>query len=284
MKNLVIKSYAKINLCLNVVGKREDGYHNLDMVMLPLELHDSVLFTELKSAPDHYVTIDDFSLGLFKYNTATTAINLLQEKYGFTNRFRVSIHKVIPMQAGLGGGSSNAATVINAVDKYLNLNMSEQEKIDIAVQVGADVPFFISSKPARCRGVGEKIDLINLKNDYYVLIVKPVVGCSTEKVFKLSDTMDLKIGNVEDAIKALEEGDDVKLAQSICNSLEPAAISFVPEIQVIIDKLKMHGLNIVQMSGSGSAVFAMSTDKKLIKNVAKELEKEYLVELTKVLK
>jgi 4-diphosphocytidyl-2C-methyl-D-erythritol kinase len=111
-----------------------------------------------------------------------------------------------------------------------------------------------------------------------------VVGCSTEKVFKLSDTMDLKIGNVEDVIKALEEGDDVKLAQSICNSLEPAAISLVPEIQVIIDKLKMHGLNIVQMSGSGSAVFAMSTDKKLIKNVAKELEKEYLVELTKVLK
>ena len=185
MKNLVIKSYAKINLCLNVVGKREDGYHNLDMVMLPLELHDSILFTELKNAPDHYVTIDDFSLGLFKYNTATNAINLLQEKYGFTNRFRVSIHKVIPMQAGLGGGSSNAATVINAVDKYLNLNMSVQEKIDIAVQVGADVPFFISSKPARCRGVGEKIDFINLKNDYYVLIVKPVMGCSTEKIFKL---------------------------------------------------------------------------------------------------
>ena len=279
-----LKSYAKINIGLNVLGKKENGYHELDSVVLPIELHDSIIVNKIKNGVETYVTVDDFSQGSIHYNIASFAIDRLTSLYKVDTKFTVFIHKVIPMQAGLGGGSSNAATVINAVDKYLNLNMSEQEKIDIAVQVGADVPFFISSKPARCRGVGEKIDLINLKNDYYVLIVKPVVGCSTEKVFKLSDTMDLKIGNVEDAIKALEEGDDVKLAQSICNSLEPAAISLVPEIQVIIDKLKMHGLNIVQMSGSGSAVFAMSTDKKLIKNVAKELEKEYLVELTKVLK
>ena len=95
MKSLLLKSYAKINICLNVVGKRKDGYHELDMIMLPLKLHDSILFTELPNAKDHFVTIDDFSLGLFKYNIATTSIEKMQAKYGFSNKFRITIHKVI---------------------------------------------------------------------------------------------------------------------------------------------------------------------------------------------
>lgn len=284
MKSLLLKSYSKINICLNVVGKRPDGYHELDMIMLPLELHDSILFSELKNASDHFVTIDDFSLGLFKYNSATAAIEKMQSKYKFQNKFRITIHKVIPMQSGLGGGSSNSATVINAVNSYLKLNLPYEELISIATGLGADIPFFISNKPARCRGIGEKIDFINVKNDYYCLIVKPSQGCSTQGVYEVSDKMDLPIGDVELVKKALEEGDDDLLAKSIFNSLEAPAISLVPEIQVIKDKLFTAGLKIVQMSGSGSSVFALSTDKKLLKNIAKTLEDEYLVEVTKVLK
>ena len=284
MKNIVIKSYSKINLCLNVVNKREDGYHELDMVALPLELHDTILFTELKTAPDHYVTIDDFSLGLFKYNIATKTIEAMENKYKFQNKFRVSIHKVIPMQAGLGGGSSDAATVIHALNSYLKLNMTDEDKLKIATKIGADVPFFIFNKPARCKGIGEKVTFINVKNDYYALIVKPEQGCSTQTVFEISDSMNLKVCDVDKVISALETGDDDLLANSISNSLEEAAISLVPEIQVIKQKLKIAGLNIVQMTGSGSAVFALSTDKKLIKSVAKQLENQYLVEVTKVIK
>ena len=284
MKSLLLKSYAKINICLNVVGKREDGYHELDMIMLPLELHDSILFSELPNASDHFVTIDDFSLGLFQYNIATAAIEKMQAKYKFTNKFRITIHKVIPMQSGLGGGSSNAGAVINAVNSYLKLNLPYEELVDISTGLGADIPFFISNKPARCRGIGEKIDFINVKNDYYVLIVKPEQGCSTQGVYQVSDQMTLSMGDVETVKKALEEGDDELLAKSIFNSLEEPAISLVPEIQVIKDKLKMAGLKIVQMTGSGSSVFALSTDKKLIKSVAKSLEDQYLVEVTKVLR
>lgn len=284
MKSLLLKSYSKINICLNVVGKRPDGYHELDMIMLPLELHDSILFSELKNASDHFVTIDDFSLGLFKYNTATAAIEKMQKKYKFNNKFRITIHKVIPMQSGLGGGSSNSATVINAVNSYLKLNLPYEELVSIATGIGADIPFFITNKPARCRGIGEKIDFINVKNDYYCLIVKPAQGCSTQGVYEVSDKMDLPIGDVELVKKALEEGDDDLLAKSIFNSLEAPAISLVPEIQVIKDKLFTAGLKIVQMSGSGSSVFALSTDKKLLKNIAKTLEDEYFVEVTKVIK
>lgn len=284
MRNLLLKSYAKINICLNVVNKRPDGYHELDMIMLPLELHDSILFSELKNASDHFVTIDDFSLGLFKYNIATSAIEKMQSMYHFTNKFRITIHKVIPMQSGLGGGSSNAATVINAVNQYLKLNLPYEELISISTGLGADIPFFISNKPARCRGIGEKIDFINVKNDYHVLIVKPDKGCSTQGIYEISDKMELPLGDVELVKKALEEGDDKLLADSIFNALEGPAISAVPEIQVIKDKLKMMGLEIVLMSGSGSSVFALSTDRKKIKEAAKALENEYLVEVTKVLK
>ena len=284
MKNLLLKSYSKINICLNVVGKREDGYHELDMIMLPLQLHDSILFSELPNARNHYVTIDDFSLGLLKYNLATKTIDKMSDMYHFNNKFRVTIHKVIPMQSGLGGGSSNSGTVINALNQYLKLNLSNDELITIATGLGADVPFFVFNKPARCRGIGEKLEFINIKNDYYVLIVKPEQGCSTEGVYNVSDTMDLPLGDVDKVKKALEEGDDDLLADSIFNALEEPAISLVPEIQVIKDKLKIAGLKIVQMTGSGSAVFALSTDKRLIKSVAKSLENQYLVEVTKVLK
>lgn len=284
MKSLLLKSWAKINICLNVVNKRPDGYHELDMIILPLKLHDSILFSELKNATDHFVTIDDFSLGLLKYNVATAAIEKMQKKYKFKNKFRITIHKVIPMQSGLGGGSSNAATVINGVNSYLKLNLPYEELVAISTGLGADIPFFITSKPARCRGIGEKIDFVNVKNDYYCLIVKPEQGCSTQGVYEVSDKMNLKTGDVELVKKALEEGDDDLLAASIFNALEEPAISLVPEILVIKEKLKALGLKIVQMTGSGSSVFALSTDKKLIKNAAKALENQYLVEVTKVLK
>ena len=284
MKNILLKSPAKINICLNVVGKRKDGYHELDMIIFPLQLHDSILFTEVKHARDHFVTIDDFSLKLFQYNIVTTTIEKMQDIYHFPQKFRVTIHKNIPMQSGLGGGSSNAGTMINAVNHYCKLNMSDEEKVNVATGLGADVPFFVFNKPARCRGIGEKLDFINVKNDYWVLLVKPEDGCSTQRVYEVSDTMDLPTGDVNKVIEALEKGDDDLLASSIFNALEEPAISLVPEIQVIKDKLKMAGLKIVQMTGSGSAVFALSTDHKLIKSVARSLEDQYLVEVTKVLK
>ena len=284
MRNLLLKSYAKINICLDIVKKREDGYHDLDMIMLPLQMHDSILFNELYHAQDHFVTIDDFSVGSFKYNLATTAIEKLQQAHPFNNKFRITIHKVIPMKAGLGGGSSNAATVMNAVNKYLHLNVSSEELAFIAKDLGADIPFFVFNKPARCQGIGDKMEFINVNNNYYVLIVKPEEGCVTKTVYEISDTMTLKHGDVDAVKRALETGDDDLLAASIFNSLEEPAMKLVPEIAKIKQALLDQGLKIVMMSGSGSAVFALSTDKKAIKSAAKKLEKQYLVEITKILK
>ena len=284
MKSLHIRSYAKINLCLNITGKRKDGYHELDMVMVPISLHDSLVVDLLKKSPDNFVTVDDFSIGSFNYNLATFSIDKLRSVYHFDEKFRILIHKVIPIQAGLGGGSSNAACSLKAVNDLLQLGASDEELMEIGKTLGCDIPFFVKCKPARCKGLGEILEPIEIKNNYYVLIVKPEAGCSTREVYLAADSMDLPVCNVDNVIKALQEGDDDLLATSMGNALQAPAITLVPQIQTIIDELHDCGLKIVQQTGSGSAVFALSTDKKLLKKVLKQFENKYQVELARVLK
>ena len=284
MKNLHIRSFAKINISLNITKKREDGFHEIDSVMLPISLHDSLVVSKLKNATDNYVTVDDFSIGSFSYNLATFSIEKLHSVYHFNDKFRVLIHKVIPIQAGLGGGSSNAACTMKAVNSMLKLGATDEELIELSKSLGCDIPFFIKCKPARVQGVGEVLNPINVKNNYYVLIVKPEAGCSTKEVYALSDTLELKTCNLDNIVKALEEGDDELLEANMYNALQESAIKMVPQIQTIIDELKSKGLKIVQVTGSGSAVFALSTDKKMLVKVLKELEDKYEVEIAKVLK
>ena len=284
MKDLHIRSYAKINLCLNITGKREDGYHELDMVMLPISLHDSLIVSKLNKSTDNFVTVDDFSNGSFSYNLATFAIDKLESVYHFNQKFRILIHKVIPIQAGLGGGSSNAAFAMKSVNTLLKLGATDEELMEYSKSLGCDIPFFIKCVPARCQGIGEIVTPIKVKNNYYVLIVKPEAGCSTREVYAAADALDLPICNVDNIVKALEDGDDELLAANVSNALQAPAISLVPAIQTIIDELRSEGLNIVQVTGSGSAVFALSTDKKALLKVLKKYESKYEVEFARVLK
>ncbi len=284
MKNLHLKSFAKINISLNITKKRDDGFHEIDSVMLPISMHDSLVISRLKSAPDNYVTVDDFSIGSFTYNLATFSIEKLHSIYHFEDKFRILIHKVIPIQAGLGGGSSNAACTMKAVNSMLKLGATDEELIEISKSLGCDIPFFIKCKPARVQGVGEILNPINVKNNYYVLIVKPEAGCSTKEIYALSDSMELKTCNLDNIVKALEEGDDELLEANMYNALQEPAIKVVPQIQTIIDELKENGLRIVQVTGSGSAVFALSTDKALLVRILKKLENKYQIEIAKVLK
>ena len=283
------KSYAKINIALNITKIREDGYHELDMIMVPLKLHDSVQISELKGKKDNFVVMDDFSIKLGHTNIAEVALRTVLTKAGIDNKkFLVFIHKLIPVQAGMGGGSSNAAATMKVTNTFLKLNISQEELLEMSKPIGSDVPFFIECKPARCKGKGEKLEPITVKNDYHVLIVKPEDGCSTKEVYaKFDEHPHYNAADIDNVIKALEEGDDDLLEKSMGNSLQAVASELVPEIKVIIDKLKAKGLRLVMMTGSGSSVFALSTDKKLMKRIAKEIEQEnpnYYVELTEVLK
>lgn len=285
MNQKSVKSYAKINISLCVRYKRDDGYHELDSIMVPIELHDSIIISKLPlGTADNFVTVDDFSSGLIHYNLVSVATNALTKKFKRKEHFRIYIHKVIPMQAGLGGGSSNAAYTMKAINQMLDLKATDEELIELATPLGADIPFFIKSVPCRCNGIGEVLQPIEIKNNYHVLIVKPNSGCSTKETFKLADSIPYKQIDIEKVLEALRDGDDDMLAEYMGNSLEEAAIKLVPEIQDIKDYLKSKGLKLVLMSGSGSSVFALSTDKMVLKKIAKEIEDRWFVELTRIIK
>lgn len=281
---MFVKANAKINVFLDVVSNREDEYHNLDMVMLPIELHDIIEFEKLPSTRDTYVTCDHVELKETKYNLIMTTIKVMKEKFNIKDNFDVKVHKEIPICAGLGGGSSNAAATIKALNTMYKLNLSLTEMIEIGKTIGADIPFCLTNSPARVGGIGEKIRKIKLHHDYDVVIVKPDEGLSTKKMFTLADEMGVEHSNGDEVENALVFGNDTKLAEVVFNSLEKIAISQIPEIEKIKQMLKDDGFNIVLMSGSGSAVFALTTDHRKARAMFKKYEKEgYNAYLTRTL-
>lgn len=282
---MYIKAYAKINVYLDVLKRKEDGYHDLDMVMLPLELHDSIDIEEDERLLDSYITCDHVELQETKYNSINKTINLLKKEYKLKTNYSVLVHKEIPISAGLAGGSSNAAAAIKAINSIHKLNIPLEKQLVLGKQIGADVPFCLVNKPAHVQGIGEKIELIKMKKRYYVLIVKPEQGLSTKDVFEESDKDTYEHGNVQDVIEALRTGDDELLERSMFNGLEKTSIRMVPEIQVVKDRLRKEGFKLVLMSGSGSCVFALTEDLKFAAKVQRLLEKDgYQVRLTKTLK
>ncbi len=282
---MYVKAFAKINLYLDVISKREDGYHNLEMVILPLELHDLIHIEYLPYLIDSYITCDHVDLQETKYNLISKTIQKLREIYKFKQNFNISVHKEIPIKAGLGGGSSNAASTMKALNKILNLKMDEKAMKDVAVTLGADVPYCLINKPSIVRGIGDEIKEINIKHQYFVLILKPEQGLSTKHVFEFSDTLNLDHGNISDVVTALENGDDKLLAKAMFNSLEKASIEMAPIIQEYKDMLRNDGFEMVLMSGSGSSVYALTTDKNFAKTMYHKYERKgYEVYLTRTLK
>ncbi len=282
---MFVNAYAKINVYLDVLSKRDDGYHEMKMVMLPIELHDTIIIECIPHMMDSYVTCDHLELGETQYNLIDLTVKVLRNKYYFVQNYNISVHKEIPIKAGLGGGSSNAAAVLNAFNTMLKLKMDDKTMIDMAKSLGADVPFCLKNKPALVEGIGEKLTFIKPKHQYEVLIIKPERGLSTKHVFEKADTISLDHGNVDNVIKALESGDDKLLADSMFNALEKASLELAPEIQDVKDMLRKDGLKAVLMSGSGSCVYGLTTDVHLAKHLYKKYEKEgYEVYLTRTLK
>jgi 4-diphosphocytidyl-2-C-methyl-D-erythritol kinase len=282
--SIVMKSYAKINVSLRVLSKRPDSYHELEMVNLPLDLHDVIEISRMPGASDTYITCDDLALQKTRNNLCSKAVDAMREAYHFKDNFTISIHKEIPFAAGLGGGSSNAAAVMMALVDLCHLPNDPIRLNQIGQSIGADVPFFIANKPALVKGIGEKIELIPVKKKYNCLIVKPQAGLSTTDVFSVCDSFERSKIETLHVLDALKNGDDALLAESIGNDLFIPAKSLLPEVGSVVDNLKKDGFSLVSMSGSGSSVFALSDDLKKLKEAQKKYEKlGYIVRLTHTL-
>ena len=282
---MYVKAPAKINLYLDVLGKREDGYHDLDMVMLPLELHDTIDFERAPNARYTHIVCDTVERQVIKHNSIYRTHELLVNDYGYKQNFIIRVHKEIPIYAGMGGGSSNAAAAFRTFKKYGKLKFTEEEEIKFCLQIGADVPFCLKNVPAHVEGIGEKITPIKVKKQYDVLIIKPKQGLSTKDVFVESDKYNLKHGNVQDVIKALETGDDALLAKSMFNSLEEVSMDLCPEVKEVKEMMLKDGFKCVLMTGSGSCVYALTTNSTLaFSKYLKYEHKGYEVYLTKTAK
>ena len=258
---MLYRAYAKINLGLNVLSRREDGYHELEMVMVPVTFYDE-LFVEKSlyfsfSANREYVESNPD-------NTILKAYHYLKEKYGFKENYRIHVNKHIPTRAGLAGGSSDGAALIKAIDELADLKMSEEEKREACISVGSDVYFCLVNRPALVFGTGDIVKPFVNRLDPYILLVKPSRGVSTKMAFSELDLNRCDHPDVYKIKEALEEGDYQKLCQSIGNSLEESSFRIEKRIAKVKNELIEYGFDAALMSGSGSTVFAMTKDRELL--------------------
>lgn len=283
---LLTKAYAKINIGLKVVGKDEkDGYHYVDMVTLPLELHDRI---EIEIIPNNYDTIltcDDKSIPTDESNTVYKAVKAMKEKYGFKTKLRIHIHKNIPHCSGLGGGSADAAAVILGLNKILKLRATLEELCELGAQVGSDVPLCIINRPAHVTGKGEIIKPFKLKKGYYVLLCKPNKGLVTKDVYHQYDLLNTKLNKDNfSLIKGLETDNFEEINSNYGNELEEAAISLNHDVEIIKEMMKKAGCDLVFMTGSGACVCGLSRNLKKLENLQSSLDNnKFDTEITKIL-
>ena len=274
------RAYAKINLCLDVVGKREDGYHDLKMIMVPINFYDVL---EMEFAPETTLELNRDYLPINDKNTIIKAIHIMQEKYNITEEFCCRLEKHIPTRAGLAGGSADAAAAIRMINRMCNLHLTKDEMIAVGKEVGADVPFCILNRPAFVEGIGEKITTFSCSPDFYLLLIKPRKGVSTAEAFHIVDEQEGIHPDCKAMQEALEYNDYEGIISSLGNSMENAAMTLVPEIRKAKQDLLDLGFDGVLMSGSGSTVFGITKDTELLERSIDVLKKKrYFVRKTTV--
>lgn len=259
-----INAYAKINLALNVVARREDGYHELDMIMAPISLHDTL---DVTLAKEDSLSCDNEKLVLDHDNTIVKAMQIMRDRYHIKEHFRIAITKRIPMQAGLAGGSADGAAMLKAINFLCQLHLSLKELAMIGVEIGADVPFCIYNTICRVQGIGEKIQPIKFPISYFVLLIKPSSGVSTPQAFRQLNLDICSHPNIDHIVRLMEVGDESFLPL-LKNSLEQSAFLLNRDIEHIKKALLNSKVSNGLMSGSGSSVFALSKDKEQLQMIA----------------
>jgi 4-diphosphocytidyl-2-C-methyl-D-erythritol kinase len=246
---ILLKSPAKINLFLRILHRREDGYHALASIFQAIDLFDHL---KIEPAPRDCLTCSDSTLPTDRSNLIWKAIDLFRKKTGRTNSFKIHLEKNIPQQAGLGGGSSNAATALWAVNSLCGNPVSIETLMSWSAEIGSDLSFFFSHGTAYCTGRGEKVQPLPPLEKKSLWIVKPIQGLSTPAVYKKLDLTDTIQCDPKYALSQVMEG-----KHCFFNDLETAAFALAPELAMLKQLLIEQGFSTVLMSGSGSSFFCM---------------------------
>jgi len=277
MNSIQLKSRAKINLSIDVLGKREDGYHLVDMIMQTIDLYD-IIKIKVLNTEDIIIKSNSSDIPLDDNNIVYKAIKLFKNKFKINKGVEVFIQKNIPIAAGMAGGSSNAAAVLVGLNELWKLNLSEIELQKIGFNLGADVPFCISGRTALAQGVGEELTYIKgISKDVSILVCKPDLFVSTKEVY---DGLDLKyIQSRPDnkfLIDCLKKEDIKSVAENMVNVLETVTSKHHKEIKEIEGIMIQNNALGSMMSGSGPTVFGLFENKKDALKGKKKLLEKYL--------
>lgn len=271
-----LRAMAKINLGLDILGKRDDGYHEVRMLMQTIQMYD-LLDIRRKSSPGITLTTNLLYVPSDERNLAYKAAKLLMDEFDIQEGISMKLTKSIPVAAGMAGGSSDAAAAFVGVNKMFHLGLSEQELMERAVQIGADVPYCIMRGTALAEGIGEKLTRLPQLPKCYILVGKPAVNVSTKLAYENLDLQNMGAHpDIDGMISDIENGDLYTMVSRMGNVFEPGIIGKYPVIQEIKDLMEAHGALKAMMSGSGPTVFGIFDDKNKMKAAARVLRSSHL--------
>lgn len=257
MERLILKSNAKINLGLNIISKRKDGFHNLETIFYPINLFDEIIFTKSDSFS---FTSSDENLNREQTNLIIRSKDELERYFRRELPVEIILSKNIPIGAGLGGGSSNAASTLLALIKLFNLQIETQQLQNIALKLGSDVPYFLNPVPSFAESRGEILSPINLKLDKYLLIVNPGIHISTKWAFNL-----ITPNQPLTSLKSLTNYSNIEIENLMgfmSNDFEIIVFNHFPEVKEIKEKMIEFDAVFSMMTGTGSTVWGMFDDEE----------------------
>lgn len=266
-----LQAFAKINLGLDVLGKREDGYHEVRMIMQTIRMYDQ-LDMRKSVEPGIHLTTNKKYIPVDENNLVWRAAKLMMDTCGIMEGVSIHLHKVIPVAAGMAGGSSDAAATLVGMNRLFHCGLSKEKLMELGVQIGADVPYCVLRGTALAEGIGEKLTVLPPMPDCWILIGKPGISVSTKYVYT---TLDLNTDTVHPDIdgmkKALEDGNLYGITERMGNVLQDVTIPAYPEVERIKEQMKNLGAVNAMMSGSGPTVFGIFDNEEKAQEACQKL-------------
>lgn len=276
MAEYQLKAYAKINLGLDVVGRLENGYHVVKMVMQTVGIYDALTFEKIPEGIR--ITADNGELPTNEDNLIYKAAKLMCERYGVREGIQIHLQKNIPIAAGMAGGSTDAAATMKGINELFALNVPMQELMELGVKIGADVPYCIMGGTALAEGIGEKLTRLPDAPNCYLLVAKPDINVSTKYVYEHLDAEGVAVHpDIDGMVQAVREGSLQGIIDRMGNVLETVTVRTHPVIDQLKSRMRGLGAEGSMMSGSGPTVFGIFTDEKKAQEAYRVMKEEALV-------